>query len=413
MGGFDTVLRSLLLAALSLALPSDEVFTGADHDAALAEAQRVGRMLVIAFVDADALPCQLMERNVFSDERVRAFLGEHSVALRVDVTAQPELATRYAVTRLPTVLAWNGTAEVDRFSGYRTADALLRWLAWAAEGKPEPDEPRPTELQGQERYLRARLDAARGRWDDALDEYLRLWSYSPLEMPSLMGIRVSYLATDMGALAQRYEPASLAVRAAFDEAEVRLGDGEGFALMDWMALGRALGLQQHQVEWTLGHLDAQGRLRIYEGSPGFADLLSLMVSGGQPAAAGRMTDDLVGFIRDKVALLATPAVQQDPEQVAGLTASTHALTQQLRSAARAAARHDQAGRLEALLLEHFDSPATRLAMLRCAQDADALDERHARWAAGLLQEADALDPEARDLAQAVVDRFRTAGPRDG
>lgn len=81
-----------------------------DYDAALKQAQSTNKMVVIDFFATWCGPCRMMERNTFSDEKVRQRLAEF-VPLKIDVDKQPKLAARYGIEGMPTTLVVDATGK--------------------------------------------------------------------------------------------------------------------------------------------------------------------------------------------------------------------------------------------------------------------------------------------------------------
>ncbi len=74
-----------------------------DYDAALKQAQSTNKLVVIDFFATWCGPCRMMERNTFSDEKVRQCLAGF-VPLKIDVDKEPKLAARYGIEGMPTTL---------------------------------------------------------------------------------------------------------------------------------------------------------------------------------------------------------------------------------------------------------------------------------------------------------------------
>lgn len=93
--------------------------------AAEREAREQGKPLLIDF-GADWCPaCRRMTAEVLSSPRLTGALADF-VLVRVDVDENPDLASRYGVTALPTFVATDaGGRELHRFEGYRGVDEFL------------------------------------------------------------------------------------------------------------------------------------------------------------------------------------------------------------------------------------------------------------------------------------------------
>jgi thiol:disulfide interchange protein len=74
----------------------------AQLDEALAQARRERKPIVLDFFAEWCAPCMRMEKNTFTDERVKALLGR-CVFVRVDTDKQADIAKRMAVEGLPDI----------------------------------------------------------------------------------------------------------------------------------------------------------------------------------------------------------------------------------------------------------------------------------------------------------------------
>ena len=104
-----------------------------DFDAALAEAQRLDKPLLVHFYADWCGPCQQMERNVLHRDTVQASIRKHVVAVKINTDRNPEVTARYGIDALPTDLFVepNGTKIVES-SGYRSVNEYTSALARAA-----------------------------------------------------------------------------------------------------------------------------------------------------------------------------------------------------------------------------------------------------------------------------------------
>ena len=92
-----------------------------DYDAGWATAQRLNRPVMLYFHSDTCPSCKLMEANVFGNEEIAGFLNENfiSIFINVDKPAGTDLARKYKVLALPTVIFFTPDGvELDKIHGY-------------------------------------------------------------------------------------------------------------------------------------------------------------------------------------------------------------------------------------------------------------------------------------------------------
>ncbi|MEO1130780.1 MAG: thioredoxin domain-containing protein [Planctomycetota bacterium] len=128
-----SILRPLfsLALVLSVAAPAfgqQTAFSAlAFDDAARAAADRDVLFVVRATADWCA-PCREMDRTVFTEQRVIDWLGEHTVAVSLDIDASPRRARELGVVAVPTMIVFKNEDELGRRRGKIDSDTMLAWL---------------------------------------------------------------------------------------------------------------------------------------------------------------------------------------------------------------------------------------------------------------------------------------------
>jgi thioredoxin-related protein len=101
-------------------------FESLTHEQALAKAKSEKKVVMIDFYSDSCPPCKLLDQETFSDGRVRTFLKEKTVAIRVKVENNMELAQKYRVALLPSQVFVNGEGqELGRFPGFAPPEAFI------------------------------------------------------------------------------------------------------------------------------------------------------------------------------------------------------------------------------------------------------------------------------------------------
>jgi thiol:disulfide interchange protein len=124
----------VLALALLAAVPACNVEKGAgsspfeklNHQQALAKAKSEKKVVMIDFYSDSCLPCLQLDKETFTDGKVRAFLKERTVALRVNVEDNQQLAQMYRVASIPCLVFVNGEGdEVGRLLGFARPEVFL------------------------------------------------------------------------------------------------------------------------------------------------------------------------------------------------------------------------------------------------------------------------------------------------
>lgn len=139
-----------------------------DFDAALAEAQRLNRPLLVHFYADWCGPCRQMEQGVLHRPDVLAEIRKSVVAVKVNTDRSPHLATRYNVEALPMDLFLEPDGkQLLESTGYRSvsqyrmaiARAATRYADLVARRAPKPApaerpaDPPPSQLAARDERL--------------------------------------------------------------------------------------------------------------------------------------------------------------------------------------------------------------------------------------------------------------------
>ena len=99
-------------------------------DAALAESARSGKPVLVDFTASWCPPCKVMKHEVWPDAAVASAANEGYVHLLVDVDdpQNAEVAQRYGVRGIPTVLVLDASGKVLRSGSYMSKGDMLDFL---------------------------------------------------------------------------------------------------------------------------------------------------------------------------------------------------------------------------------------------------------------------------------------------
>jgi len=104
----------------------------------LEQAPKAGKPMLIFFNAPWCYICKKMQRLVFPDPQLSAYLNQRYLAVEVDVTQEKRVAEVYKVNYLPTyiILTEQGKPALT-LKGYFTSLQLLKALRFVAEGQHE------------------------------------------------------------------------------------------------------------------------------------------------------------------------------------------------------------------------------------------------------------------------------------
>jgi len=102
-------------------------------DGDLAEAKQLakesGKLVMVDFKAEWCGPCKMLDRTTWSDGNVIESVKEKAVAIKIDVDENGDLASKYRIRSLPTIMFLDEEGkEIHRFIGYRDASGFLKEL---------------------------------------------------------------------------------------------------------------------------------------------------------------------------------------------------------------------------------------------------------------------------------------------
>ena len=122
------MLRGYYFKMSGAVAPPSTIAWRTDLGAALAEAKQRG---VPVLMDAGAdwcPPCIAMKHDVWPDHQVSALVTKGFVPLLVNVDTAPDVANRYNISTIPTVMILDADGSVVRTAGYLPTSGMLRFL---------------------------------------------------------------------------------------------------------------------------------------------------------------------------------------------------------------------------------------------------------------------------------------------
>lgn len=160
----------------------------------------------------------------------------------------------------PMRFAYKDGVEIDRTCGCATSEELTRWMGGLFRGmnsaeRALADLPDPMEdLKVSERLGAVYLHKCAGRHLDAFRVLETLWTLIPEKAPEYRQIRLTTIATEMGALA-RMSPEVNDALTQLRDSLTYAKDDDFASLDDWIALNRILLDDEATLRW---HAEAAG-----------------------------------------------------------------------------------------------------------------------------------------------------------
>ncbi len=222
-------------------------FLDLSYEAALKKSVVEQKPLFIDFYTTWCGPCKKLDRTTWKDEKVQAWLHEHTVPLKLNAEKHVPLSKRLKVRAYPTMVFLDGSGEpIGRLVGYVDAKAFLKQAPAALNGDTPLRRAREAfDAEPQSMIARLKLAQALARAEkngEALDHYRICWVDGHTD-PPFSGVRRSFLLSDLSSLARVYPAAAAEMQQWHDAAEraVAGGDGDYQMGMDWVALSKQLG----------------------------------------------------------------------------------------------------------------------------------------------------------------------------
>jgi thioredoxin 1 len=236
------------------------VFRNLSFEEATTLAKKESRIVLVDATAHWCQPCALMDRSTWRNQEVVEWLQQHCIPIQIDIDAYQDLARQLAIKAMPTIIAIGPLGELDRVVGAQSSAELLEWLNLVRDGKRRSqflhEQQVQNESEGGRIDLHNRLELARtlansGQFEESTKAYHWLWTNMLHYDVAYIGVRFSYMVSEMKSLAEGFEPAREAYSKLRDELESRLSESNqsNLILADWMALNRIVGNERRTLLW--------------------------------------------------------------------------------------------------------------------------------------------------------------------
>lgn len=269
-------------------------FSDLTLEAAQKQVEGTEKVVLMKFTAEWCMPCKAMDQTTWRDEKVVAWVKEHGVAIQVDVDKEPGVSKTYQISAMPTMVMLKGGNEIARKTGFMDAPNTLTWMQDASSGKLAGGPKIDRDSKDMAARLRTVREVAQaGKAEEAAEEYAWLWDNMVGIEPSMSGVRGSFMASDMKALAERSADAKSRFTMLREIAAAKRGADPASveSLDDWIVLNEVIGDEDATLVWF-------DRVKTGEGDD--AKLL------------GGVSFRLVGLLVEKDRLADVPLLYPDP-----------------------------------------------------------------------------------------------------
>jgi thiol:disulfide interchange protein len=124
------MLKGWYYKATNAQAPTSAVAWRTGFDAALAESAKTGKPVLVDFTASWCPPCQVMKHEVWPDGRVASAVNDGYVPVLVDVDdpKNADVAQRYGIRSIPTLVVVDAAGRVVRQGAFMSAGDLLDFL---------------------------------------------------------------------------------------------------------------------------------------------------------------------------------------------------------------------------------------------------------------------------------------------
>ncbi len=127
------VVKGMFYRVAGPAEPTGDIKWRSDFKAALAESKATGKPLLLDFSASWCPPCQTMKHEVWLDKQVGGVVNASYIPVLVDLSSGGnEIADRYGVSSIPTVLVLDGSGNIRQRGSYMSRSAAIEFLKRAA-----------------------------------------------------------------------------------------------------------------------------------------------------------------------------------------------------------------------------------------------------------------------------------------
>jgi len=223
----------IILACLLPALPAvaddkPPLFQVLTLDEAIASARKSGKFVMADFSMPNVGGVGAPDAARWASAELQSLIRAKTIAIRVRPNVETALVRRLRIRAYPTVIFFSSDGrEIERIVGFHQAADFYTEASAALAGRDSLTLARQAASGAKRddpvaRMQLARVLAKRGRYDEALAEYLWCLDHGLDAHPEFFTVRTTALLSDLATLGRDYPPALAALKERRDDAEMHL-----------------------------------------------------------------------------------------------------------------------------------------------------------------------------------------------
>ena len=120
---------AILTCSVSVSFAADAINNTTDLNQAVSQAQKDNKTIMLVFDQDGCYYCDLLKKDVLSNNDVISKLNEGFITVVVDINSQPQLAAKYPVVGTPTMIFLDSNQkEINKIEGYVDAGEFLNTI---------------------------------------------------------------------------------------------------------------------------------------------------------------------------------------------------------------------------------------------------------------------------------------------
>ena len=221
----------LLFGISSMRAGTQEPFRQISFEKACTLAKASKKQIMIDFYTEWCGPCKKLDQTTWKDAKVQTWLSSRLVCLKVDAEKNVKLASKYKVNAYPTILFLRPDgSEIDRIVGYLEPQDFLSSAKDALAGRDALSRAKDKLAGANKNDPGMREDygnalKAKGKYKEALQEYLWCFDIGMKKSSEYYGVRLSFLVKEIAILGSIYPEALFELKKRRDKAAEAITKG--------------------------------------------------------------------------------------------------------------------------------------------------------------------------------------------